>query len=91
MIFNDYGLRLRLANLHIGPITFIDLLILYMIHEQTQKEQNTKIIKRRIEKFQIKNRIDTISTNDFVEALTIAYNKYLNWINEDKAIIKKVI
>jgi hypothetical protein len=62
-----------------------------MIHEQTQKEQNTKIIKRRIEKFQIKNRIDTISTNDFVEALTIAYNKYLNWINEDKAIIKKVI
>ena len=62
-----------------------------MIHEQTQKEQNTKIIKRRNEKFQIKNRIDTISTNDFVEALTIAYNKYLNWINEDKAIIKKVI
>ncbi|MDQ4023814.1 MAG: hypothetical protein M3224_08845 [Thermoproteota archaeon] len=62
-----------------------------MIHEQTQKEQNTKIIKRRIEKFQIKNRIDTISTNDFAEALTIAYNKYLNWINEDKAIIKKVI
>ena len=62
-----------------------------MIHEQTQKEQNTKIIKRRIEKFQIKNRIDIISTNDFVEALTIAYNKYLNWINEDKAIIKKVI
>jgi hypothetical protein len=62
-----------------------------MTHEQTQKEQNTKIIKRRIEKFQIKNRIDTISTNDFVEALTIAYNKYLNWINEDKAIIKKVI
>lgn len=62
-----------------------------MIHEQTQKEQNTKIIKRRIEKFQIKNQIDTISTNDFVEALTIAYNKYLNWINEDKAIIKKVI
>jgi hypothetical protein len=62
-----------------------------MIHEQTQKEQNTKIIKRRIEKFQIKNRIDTIQTNDFVEALTIAYNKYLNWINEDKAIIKKVI
>ena len=62
-----------------------------MIHEQTQKEQNTKIIKRRIEKYQIKNRIDTISTNDFVEALTIAYNKYLNWINEDKTIIKKVI
>lgn len=62
-----------------------------MIHEQTQKEQNTKIIKRRIEKFQIKNRIDTISTNDFVEALTIAYNKYLNSINEDNAIIKKVI
>lgn len=62
-----------------------------MIHEQTQKEQNTKIIKRRIEKYQIKNRIDTISTNDFVEALTIAYNKYLNWINEDKALIKKVI
>ena len=62
-----------------------------MIYEQTQKEQNTKIIKRRIEKFQIKNRIDTISTNDFVEALTIAYNKYLNWINEDNAIIKKVI
>ena len=62
-----------------------------MIHEQTQKEQNTKIIKRRIEKYKIKNRIDTISTNDFVEALTIAYNKYLNWINEDKAIIKKVI
>jgi hypothetical protein len=62
-----------------------------MTHEQTQKEQNTKIIKRRIEKFQIKNRIDIISTNDFVEALTIAYNKYLNWINEDKAIIKKVI
>lgn len=80
-----------LANLNIGAFTFIDLLILYMIHEQTQKEQNTKIIKRRIEKFQIKNRIDTISTNDFVEALTIAYNKYLNWINEDKAIIKKVI
>ena len=49
-----------------------------MTHEQTQKEQNTKIIKRRIEKFQIKNRIDTISTNDFVEAVTIAYNKYLN-------------
>ena len=62
-----------------------------MIHEQTQKEQNTKIIKRRIEKFQIKNRIVTISTNDFVEALTIAYNKYLNSINEDNAIIKKVI
>lgn len=62
-----------------------------MIHEQTQKEQNTKIIKRRIDKFQIKNRIVTISTNDFVEALTIAYNKYLNWINEDNAIIKKVI
>ncbi|HYZ95558.1 MAG TPA: hypothetical protein VE524_02990 [Nitrososphaeraceae archaeon] len=62
-----------------------------MTHEQTQKEQNTKIIKRRIEKFQIKNRIDTISTNNFVEAVTIAYNKYLNWINEDKAIIKKVI
>jgi hypothetical protein len=62
-----------------------------MIHEQTQKEQNTKIIKRRNEKFQIKNRIVTISTNDFVEALTIAYNKYLNWINEDNAIIKKVI
>ena len=62
-----------------------------MTHEQTQKEQNTKIIKRRIEKFQIKNRIDIISTNDFVEALIIAYNKYLNWINEDKAIIKKVI
>lgn len=80
-----------LANLNIGPFTFIDLLILYMIHEQTQKEQNTKIIKRRIEKFQIKNRIDTLPTNDFVEALTIAYNKYLNWINEDKAIIKKVI
>jgi hypothetical protein len=62
-----------------------------MIHEQTQKEQNTKIIKRRNEKFQIKNRIVTISTNDFVEALTIAYNKYLNSINEDNAIIKKVI
>jgi hypothetical protein len=62
-----------------------------MIHEQTQKEQNTKIIKRRNEKFQIKNRIVTISTNDFVEALTIAYNKYLNWINEDKAVIKKII
>jgi hypothetical protein len=62
-----------------------------MIHEQTRKEQNTKIIKRRIEKFQIKNRIVTISTNDFVEALTIAYNKYLNWINEDKAVIKKII
>ena len=62
-----------------------------MIHEQTQKEQNTKIIKRRIEKFQIKNQIVTISTNDFVEALTIAYNKYLNWINEDNAIVKKVI
>lgn len=62
-----------------------------MIHEQTQKEQNSKIIKRRNEKFQIKNRIVTISTNDFVEALTIAYNKYLNWINEDNAIIKKVI
>jgi hypothetical protein len=62
-----------------------------MIHEQTQKEQNTKIIKRRIEKFQIKNRSVTISTNDFVESLTIAYNKYLNWINEDNAIIKKVI
>jgi hypothetical protein len=64
---------------------------MYMIHEQTQKEQNTKIIKRRIEKLQIKNRIVTISTNDFVEALTIAYNKYLNWIDEDNAIIKKVI
>ncbi len=62
-----------------------------MIHEQTQKEQNTKIIKRRIEKLQIKNRIVTIPTNEFVEALTIAYNKYLNWINEDHAIIKKVI
>jgi hypothetical protein len=62
-----------------------------MIHEQTQKEQNTKIIKRRNEKFQIKNRIVTISANDFVEALTIAYNKYLNWINEDKALIKKII
>ena len=62
-----------------------------MIHEQTQKEQNSKIIKRRNEKFQIKNRIVTISTNDFVEALTIAYNKYLTWINEDNAIIKKVI
>jgi hypothetical protein len=62
-----------------------------MIQEQTRKEQNTKIIKRRMEKFQIKNRIVTISTNDFVEALTIAYNKYLNWINEDNAIIKKVI
>jgi hypothetical protein len=62
-----------------------------MIHEQTQKEQNTKIIKRRNEKFQIKNRIVTISTNDFVESLTIAYNKYLNWINEDKAVIKKII
>jgi hypothetical protein len=62
-----------------------------MIHEQTQKEQNTKIIKRRNEKFQIKNRIVTISTNDFVEALTIAYNKYLNSINEDNANIKKVI
>ena len=62
-----------------------------MIHEQTQKQQNTKIIKRRNEKFQIKNRIVTISTNDFVEALTIAYNKYLNWINEDKAVIKKII
>ena len=44
-----------------------------------------------MEKFQIKNRIDTLPTNDFVEALTIAYNKYLNWINDDKAIIKKVI
>ena len=42
-----------------------------MIHEQTRKEQNTKIIKRRMEKFQIKNRIVTISTNDFVEALTM--------------------
>ena len=42
-----------------------------MIHEQTRKEQNTKIIKRRMEKFQIKNRIITISTNDFVEALTM--------------------
>jgi hypothetical protein len=62
-----------------------------MIHKQTRKEQNTKIIKRRIEKFQIKNRIVTISRNDFVEALTIAYDKYLNWINEDNAIIKKVI
>jgi hypothetical protein len=62
-----------------------------MIQEQTRKEQNTKIIKRRMEKFQIKNRIVTISTNDFVEALTIAYNKYLNWINEDNAIIKKII
>jgi len=62
-----------------------------MIQEQTRKEQNTKIIKRRMEKFQIKNRIVTISTNNFVEALTIAYNKYLNWINEDNAIIKKVI
>jgi hypothetical protein len=64
---------------------------MYMIHEQTQNEQNTKIIKKRIEKFQIKNQIVTISTNDFVEALTIAYNKYLNWINEDNAIVKKVI
>ena len=72
-------------------MTFIDHINLYMIHEQTRKEQNTKIIKRRMEKFQIKNRIVTISTNDFVEALTIAYNKYLNWINEDNAIIKKVI
>jgi hypothetical protein len=63
---------------------------MYMIHEQTQNEQNTKIIKKRIEKFQIKNQIVTISTNDFVEALTIAYNKYLNWINEDNAIVKKV-
>jgi hypothetical protein len=64
---------------------------MYMIHEQTQNEQNTKIIKKRIEKFQIKNQIVTISTNDFVEALTIAYNKYLNWINEDNAIVKKVV
>ena len=62
-----------------------------MIHEQTRKEQNTKIIKRRIEKFQIKNRIVTVSTGDFLEALTIAYNRYLSWINEDNAIIKKVI
>jgi hypothetical protein len=64
---------------------------MYMIHEQTQNEQNTKIIKKRIEKFQIKNQIVTISTDDFVEALTIAYNKYLNWINEDNAIVKKVV
>ena len=62
---------------------------MYMIHEQIQKEQNTKIIKRRNEKFQIKNRIVAISTNDFVEALTIAYDKYLNWINEDNAILKR--
>ncbi|MCC2649316.1 MAG: hypothetical protein K0S67_130 [Nitrososphaeraceae archaeon] len=60
-----------------------------MIHEQTQKEQNTKIIKRRIEKFQIKNRSVTISTNDFVESLTIAYNKYLDWINEDNALLRR--
>ena len=62
---------------------------MYMIHEQIQKEQNTKIIKRRDEKFQIKNQIVTISTNDFVEALTIAYDKYLNWINEDNALLKR--
>ena len=62
---------------------------MYMIHEQTQNEQNTKIIKKRIEKFQIKNQIVTISTNDFVEALTIAYDKYLNWINEDNALLKR--
>jgi hypothetical protein len=62
---------------------------MYMIHEQTQKEQNTKIIKRRIEKFQIKNRTVTISTNDFVESLTIAYNKYLDWINEDNALLRR--
>jgi hypothetical protein len=43
---------------------------------------------RRVEKFQMKNRIDTISTNDFVEALTIAYDKYLDWINEDNTILK---
>ena len=62
---------------------------MYMIHEQTQNEQNTKIIKKRIEKFQMKNRIDTISTNDFVQALTIAYDKYLDWINEDNTISKR--
>jgi hypothetical protein len=60
-----------------------------MIHEQTQKQENIKIIKRRIEKFQMKNRIDTISTNDFVQALTIAYDKYLDWINEDNTISKR--
>jgi len=60
-----------------------------MIHEQTQKQENIKIIKKRIEKFQMKNRIDTISTNDFVQALTIAYDKYLDWINEDNAILKR--
>ncbi|MDQ4056777.1 MAG: hypothetical protein M3156_05090 [Thermoproteota archaeon] len=64
-------------------------LILYMIHEQTEKQENITIIKRRIEKFQIKNQINTISTNDFVEALTIAYDKYLDWINEDNAILKR--
>jgi hypothetical protein len=37
----------------------------------------------------MKNRIDTISTNVFVEALTIAYDKYLDWINEDNAILKR--
>jgi hypothetical protein len=60
-----------------------------MIHEQTEKQENITIIKRRIEKFQIKNQINTISTNDFVEALTIAYDKYLDWINEDNAILKR--
>ena len=60
-----------------------------MIHEQTQKQENIKIIKRRIEKFQMKNRIDTISPNDFVQALTIAYDKYLDWINEDNTISKR--
>jgi hypothetical protein len=60
-----------------------------MIHEQTQKQENIKIIKKRIEKFQMKNRIDTISTNDFVQALTIADDKYLDWINEDNAILKR--
>lgn len=60
-----------------------------MIHEQTQKEQNTKIIKRRNEKFQIKNRIVTISTNDFVEALTIAYNNTLIGLMKTMQLLKR--
>jgi hypothetical protein len=60
-----------------------------MIHEQTQKEQNTKIIKRRNEKFQIKNRIVTISTNDFVEAPTIAYNNTLIGLMKTMQLLKR--
>jgi hypothetical protein len=55
-----------------------------MINEWTQKKVNPKI--RRIERFQIKDRIVKVPSPDFAEALLMTYNKYLRWVNQDNTI-----